>query len=250
MQTVCFYALEALLYREKLSEVLAAINASANHGILMFILRRVVANLNTGDVVYSAEFVDGILSFIATLITSQNGGNTIVSAGIIPVLVQILENYRQTQMRTVSRVLTILDSILYGFNQSFDTFIESQGLAKIVIRIEKELERIISLADKTNEENMVSPVSPRAVIGTFCVDLLFRFILPLTLAIPSDNIPFEFMALFKSLLRFLLHIMQASSTSDRVRNLIEGSLPDSLKMVIERNKIFGGAIYALGEKLY
>jgi hypothetical protein len=40
--------------------------------------------------------------------------------------------------------------------------------------------------------------------------------------------------------------MQSSSTSDRVRNLIEGSLPESLKAVVERNKMFGGAIYALG----
>jgi E3 ubiquitin-protein ligase HUWE1 len=128
----------------------------------MFIIRQIVVNLDSDNVIYTAELVDAILSLISTLITSQNGGNTIVSAGIMPILVQMLENRRQAQMRVVSRVLTILDSILYGFHQSFEAFIEANGLDIIVTRIEEELGRILSCV-KAEDENLVSPISPRAV---------------------------------------------------------------------------------------
>lgn len=61
----------------------------------------------------------------------------------------------------------------------------------------------------------------------------------------ADCIPFDHLAFLKSIMKFLLHTMQTSGATDRVRNLIETSLPECMKTIMENHRIFGAQIYAL-----
>ena len=61
------------------------------------------------------------------------------------------------------------------------------------------------------------------------------------------TLPYEKSSLLKSMFKFVLHMMQSAGTADGLRNLIDTSLPDSIKKVFEQPKVFGSSIFALGK---
>lgn len=64
---------------------------------------------------------------------------------------------------------------------------------------------------------------------------------------PEESIiPHERLSLLKAMLKFVLHMMQTSGTADGLRNLIDSSLPLSLKIIMEQPKAFGSSVFALG----
>jgi E3 ubiquitin-protein ligase HUWE1 len=75
-------------HRSKLSEVVAAIGANVNHGILISLFRDTVRRLTANeDVLY--EVVDALMGLIAYVATSPPHSNQIIGAGIIPLLLDI-----------------------------------------------------------------------------------------------------------------------------------------------------------------
>lgn len=54
----------------------------------------------------------------------------------------------------------------------------------------------------------------------------------------------------KGLLKFLWHLMQTSGTTDRVRNLIESSLPSNILTIVKNSATFGPTIFALGKSTF
>lgn len=58
-------------------------------------------------------------------------------------------------------------------------------------------------------------------------------------------IPYPRLNLFKTMMKFLNHTMQTSGATDKVRNLIESSLPLTCQFVMLNQRIFGASIYAL-----
>ncbi|KAJ3352115.1 hypothetical protein HDU91_006035 [Kappamyces sp. JEL0680] len=94
-------------YRGKVNEVLTAINASANHGHLMFCLRKIAGSSNEqgrsprlmADVDFNLEFVDALYSFISFVLATQTGGNMLITAGIIFVLAEALNNHAEAHLK-------------------------------------------------------------------------------------------------------------------------------------------------------
>ena len=242
VQAAALYTLESIAhYRGRLSDVLNAVNAAANHGILMFILRQVAAHLDSPDpqqpTKYPTEFIDALFSLLSTLITTQTGGSVIVSAGLIPVLVQFIRNRRPEPeyVKLVARSLALLDSVLYGFGQvSFQGVIDAGGLEAVVGRIESEMAQCVALAETkqhaSSSEAPTSPMSPTsATSGSGSLEI----------------IPHTRLALLKQLLKFTLHTLQSSSGTPQVRNLIETTLPVSIREILRRPRVFGATIYAM-----
>ena len=93
-------------YSSKFSEVLTAVSPNVNHGILITLFRFVVSKLDgTGkpgfvgpclwlDTV-SDELVDAIFSFIAFITASPPHGHMLVSAGILPVLLEMAQTHAE-----------------------------------------------------------------------------------------------------------------------------------------------------------
>lgn len=57
--------------------------------------------------------------------------------------------------------------------------------------------------------------------------------------------PHDRLSTIKAMFRFLLRMMESSGTTDGLRNLIDSTLPQSLKMIMEHPKLFGNSIFAI-----
>ncbi|KAI1319340.1 hypothetical protein EDD11_004206 [Mortierella claussenii] len=234
LQTVALFALDGLTHlRSKQSEVLAAVNASASHGVLLYALRKVVAGLDSENVIYTQEYLDALFAFISYIIGFQTGGNMVISAGIVPILLQLLSNKRTSQLRNVLKSVTILDSLVYGYSTAFTSFCSSGGLGILVGRIKEEVDYSLSLV-KTAEASQMAGVKSTSVSVNGDAD--------------KDNevlpIPFERTALLKAMFKFVIHMMQSPGTQEGLRNLIDTTLPATLKDIMEHPNALGTSIYA------
>ncbi|KAG2231174.1 hypothetical protein INT48_002955 [Thamnidium elegans] len=206
IQTFVLYALDGITrHRNKLSEVLTAVNASANHGTMMQILRKT----NSNDA-YSQCFLDALFTFVSYLLQTQPGGQMLMSAGVIPTLVQIVGNHHYTQLKSIAKVVGLIDTIVNSFATSFSAFCNANGLDTLLNRIKMEVETCCSQA--VQDESFA----------------------------PHDRL-----STIKAMLKFLLRMMDSSGTTDGLRNLIDSSLPQSLKMIMENPKLFGNSIFAI-----
>ncbi|KAG0269162.1 hypothetical protein DFQ27_004558 [Actinomortierella ambigua] len=230
LQTVALLALDGLAHlRNKQADVLTSMNASASHGVLLYILRKTVAGLDAENPVYPQEFVDTVCAFITFVISSQSGGSMVISAGIIPVLLQLLSNKHASQLKNVTKTISIQDSLIYGFATAFTSFISSGGLNLVVQRIKDEVEFILALVQDTEANQMTG------VTTASSTDLTKE---------ESSPVPFERTALLKAMFKFLHHMMQSPGTQEGLRNLIETSLPATLKKIMEHPQALGNAVYA------
>lgn len=59
-------------------------------------------------------------------------------------------------------------------------------------------------------------------------------------------IPFERTALLKAMFKFVIHMMQSPGTQEGLRNLIDTSLPSTLKVIMENPNALGTSVYAHG----
>ncbi|KAF9934938.1 hypothetical protein BGZ67_003626 [Mortierella alpina] len=228
LQTVALFALDGVAHlRNKQADVLTAINASASHGVLMYMLRKVISGLDAENAPYSQDFLDAMFAFIAYVISSQSGGSMVISAGLVPVLLQLLTNKHASQLKNVTKGISVLDSLIYGFGAAFTSFCTSDGLNMLVARMKEEVECSLKLVEEfgssamsdtastsSNKENEISPV------------------------------PFEKTALLKAMFKFVHHMMQSPGTQEGLRNLIDTTLPATLKAIMENPSALGTAVYA------
>jgi len=137
VQTAAVATLDAMArYRTKVQDVLAAVNAGVNHGTLMALLRKTVAEVATPESTLPHSFVEALLSFIIFLASHAAGGNMIVGAGLIPLLIQIIENQLPQRLAVVSKTMQLVDNVLYSFGNAFQLFCNNRGVEVIVDRIE------------------------------------------------------------------------------------------------------------------
>ncbi|KAG0374801.1 hypothetical protein BGX24_009910 [Mortierella sp. AD032] len=227
LQTAALFALDGLAHlRNKQADVYTAVNASASHGILLYMLRKTVSGLDSDTVIYPQEFVDAIVAFIGYIISGQTGGNMVIAAGLVPVLLKLLANKRASQVKNVTKSIHLLDSLIYGYSSAFTSFCTSDGLNILVARIKDETEYALGIVkdfdtsqspDKSSSASKDNETSP---------------------------VPFERTALLKSMFKFVHHMMQSPGTQEGLRNLIETTLPSTLKKIMESPAALGAAIYA------
>ena len=137
VQTAAIAALDALArYKNKVQEVLTAVNAGVNHGILMALVRTMVAEVANPDSLLPHTFVEALLSFITYIASHASGGNMIVGAGLIPLLIQAIENRSPFRLLVVSKTMQLVDNVLYSFTNAFSLFCASRGVEVLVERIE------------------------------------------------------------------------------------------------------------------
>ena len=137
VQTAAIAALDALArYKNKVQEVLTAVNAGVNHGILMALVRSMVVEVADPDSKLPHSFIEALLSFITYIASHASGGNMVVGAGLIPLLIQIMENRSPRRLAAISKTMQLVDNILYSFTNAFSLFCASRGVDVVVERIE------------------------------------------------------------------------------------------------------------------
>lgn len=113
--SAAIYVVDACAHhRGRLTEVVAAIGANVNHGILISIFRDTVRRLTGNeDVLY--EVVDALMGLVAYVATSPPHSNQIIGAGIIPLLLEFPKTKVDKRVN-VSSVFeaSLMPSILLG----------------------------------------------------------------------------------------------------------------------------------------
>lgn len=137
IQSAALAALDAIgRYRNKLHEVLTGVSAGVNHGALMALFRKIVGDISRPDSRLPHSFVDAMLTFVTLLASHQIGGNMVVGAGLIPLLVQLVDNKLPERLQIVPKTTQLLDNILYSLNNALQLFIGARGVETLVDRIE------------------------------------------------------------------------------------------------------------------
>jgi E3 ubiquitin-protein ligase HUWE1 len=137
VQTTAISALDSLAhYRSRNQEVLTAVNAGVNHGILMALVRKTVADVADPTSTLPQSFIDALMSFVTFISTHASGGNMVVGAGLIPLLIQMIDNKLPNRLPVVSKTMQLVDNVLYSFTNAFNIFCTSHGVEALVNRIE------------------------------------------------------------------------------------------------------------------
>ncbi|KAG6866357.1 hypothetical protein C0991_005278 [Blastosporella zonata] len=222
LQTTAVAALDSLArYRQRNQEVLTAINAGVNHGILMALVRKTLSDAATPDSTLPQSFIDALLNFVAYISSHSSGGNMVVGAGLIPVLIQAIDNRIPSRLPVLSKIMQLVDNILYGYTNAFNIFCTSRGIETLVNRIEFEID--------TNIKEYGSSDETRDIVTS------------------QGDLPIARSAALKHILRSMHRMMQSSGTAEGLRGLIDLSLLKSIKKVMEHRTVFGPTILPLGK---
>ncbi|KAF7981836.1 hypothetical protein HWV62_31363 [Athelia sp. TMB] len=215
VQTAAISALDALArYRNKIQEVLTAINAGVNHGILMALVRKTVADIADPECKLPHSFVEALLTFVTYTASHQAGGNMVVGAGLVPLLVQVIGNTIPERLAVVSKTMQLVDNVLFSFANAFQLFCNGRGVEALVDRIEYE----IDLDIKEHGDRV------RGAHSSY------------------GELPVARAAVLKHTLRSMHRMMQSSGTAEGLRGLIDSSVLKSLKKVIENRSLFGPSV--------
>jgi len=150
---------------------------------------------------------------------------------------------------------------VYGFGSAFTSFCNSAGLASLVARIKEEVDDSLKLVKQAEATQMSGVTTAGGDIqkGTLRYQMkkddvlnerLYSYLLFLLLihqlSEEESPIPFEKTALLKAMFKFVIHMMQSPGTQEGLRNLIDTSLPSTLKDVMENPSSLGTSVYAHG----
>lgn len=214
VQMAALSALDAFArYRGKISEVFSAVNVGVNHGILMSLLRKTVLDISNPNSTIPNLFVDALISFVTYISSHQNGGNMLVGAGLVPLLIQIIGVENVERLSVIPKTLQLLDNLLYGYSVAFTLFCNSRGVEALVTRIKNEVD--LAVSTHKDHKDAHSTLNPFGLI------------------------PISRSSLLKQLLKSLHRMMQSSGTSEGMRGLIDTSVLKSVQTIIEYRGIFG-----------
>ncbi|KAH0589501.1 hypothetical protein H2248_005243 [Termitomyces sp. 'cryptogamus'] len=220
IQTTAVAALDSLArYRQRNQEVLTAVNAGVNHGILMALVRKTLTDAASPDSTLPQSFIDALLNFVAYISSHSAGGNMVVGAGLIPVLIEVINNRIPSRLPVLSKTMQLIDNILYGYTNAFNIFCTSRGIETLVDRIEYEID--------INIKEYASLDVACDVVGS------------------QGDLPIAHSAALKHILRSMHRMMQSSGTAEGLRGLIDLSLLKSIKKVMEHRTVFGPTILPL-----
>lgn len=216
VQSAALYALDSVgHFRVRLGELLTAVNASVSHGLLLQVL------LNTQEALQASAdgptpplgthmdaFVDALMTLVANLTTTVSGSTMVVSAGLIPQLLElacIVSHTNALVQRTSARAIGLLDSLLYSYPPALEQFTAARGMDVLVARTVQ------------------------------CVDDAV-----------SRNAPLPFGAtnVLRQLLRLFHHLMTTTGLADGLRNLIDTPLVPALRTIMEQRALFGTSVLA------
>ncbi|WWD19760.1 hypothetical protein CI109_104224 [Kwoniella shandongensis] len=199
-------------HRAKTGEVMTAVCANVNHGIIISFFRNMVDQLVRGSDI-SPDLVDASMSFIAFISSSSVHNNMLMGAGILRLLLNMLGTVGQYRDSYVPRATGLIDSIIFSNPQALSNFSAIDGVNTLVQRVRIEID--------TRLESTLEPASE------------------IMLEVAYANNP------LRSIIRSLQRLMQASGGTEGLRNLVDSDLPKSLKRIFGDSAKFGPRVYAL-----
>lgn len=232
IQTLAFGALEALAkHKTKTADVCAALSVNVNHGVLLYVIRKMIAELAGPDqdkVEYdqeAEEWRDALFSLAQYLPNTSHAGQLMAGAGIIPILCEFLQLRTRKALRNMPRAILLLDSLVYGVNYSaFQNLANSRGLDVIVDLVSDEVQAAL-----------------KEVEGGHGIPDQYR----------SDAVDYRIsnqrQQTLRALWKFMHHMMGLSgaNTDHLLRNFIDSpKLLQAVKDVLVAAPVFGNAVWS------
>lgn len=231
LQTFTFNALEALAkHKTKSADVCTALSVNVNHGVLFYIVRKLVARLGTEDGAQidmeEDEWRDAVFSLLNTIPQSQSRtGEGMVSAGLLEILVEVLKLRTNKAERNQPKILNFLDTFVYNLQHAFAALVSAKGLEIIADLMQYEVDTSKKLA----EEDKGMPAEYKTQLTDY-------------------QIPFYHQQTLRWLFKFLNHMMSHTGGNfDRLmRQLIDSSqLLTALRTVLSNANIFGSTVWSM-----
>lgn len=231
LQTLALSTLEALsAYQSKFPDVCAALNTTVNHGVLLYVVRKAVAEMSieeSGDKISEKdEWRDALFALLSAISLNGRTGSDLVTAGLIPILVEVLSLRTNVAECYHPKILSFLDNIMYSARDAFQTLVSADGLDAVSNLIVYEV--------KNAAENAAAG---KGIPAGFCSSAV------------DYTIPFYQQQTLKWLFKFIHHMMSTAGgyggNFDRLlRNLIDSSpLLGSLRQIIGNSKVFGSIVW-------
>jgi len=235
LQAIALSLLEAISgYPTKIPDIFSALNATVNHGILLYVIRKAVAEMKEDDTgsqwTIEDEWRENLFSLTLhiTMAMAHTARSTpeIISAGLLDVLVEILNLRSNIAERTHGTLVGFLDSLVYNVQTSFQTLVAANGLEAITELVTHEVRFAETLATNGNR----TPESHRSLVVDY-------------------EIPFYQQQNLKFLLKFIHHSMSnafahGGNTDRLLRNLVDQSeLLASIKTIVENAPRFGSLVW-------
>lgn len=234
LQTISLALLEVVApISAKTSDVVAALNANVNHGILLYIVRKAVAGMKEDDPSEDDKKITPLDQWRRKLLSLTNNmalqlrvGPEMVSAGLMEILVELLKIRSKVAQRYHNSVLTFLDNLVWNYQNAFTTFFNMNGLdvvAQLVVDAVAEARVLQANGKGTPADHRSSAV--------------------------DYSVPYYQQQTLKGLLKFVHHILSNSfsfsgNTDRLLRNLVDkADLLRSLKTVIEDKQAFGSVAW-------
>jgi E3 ubiquitin-protein ligase HUWE1 len=229
LQTLALGALEAFArHKPRAADVCAALSVNVNHGVLLYILRKFVAGLSSEDGDEDSfdveEWRDALFSLISFLPGTSHTGSLLVSAGLIPILVELINLRTQRALRQIPKALNLLDQLIYGVATAFQTFANAKGLDAVVdLAADQTQQGLVEV-----EQGQGVPYSHRAELTDY-------------------KISHRRQQTLKMVTKLMQNMMtQSGAGVDRLlRNLIDNpKLLEAIRLVIARGTIWGSSIWS------
>ncbi|KAJ4356260.1 E3 ubiquitin-protein ligase tom1 [Didymosphaeria variabile] len=233
LQTYALCALEALAkHKSKSSDICTALSVNVNHGVLFYVVRKLVAELAVDDdsVVNAQqeEWREALFSLLNTLPTSQaRTGDGMVSAGLIEILVDVLKLRTAKAERNHPKILNFLDTFVHNLREAFQALVDAKGLDIIADLVFYEVTTSRMLA----EAGEGIPKEYKTQLTDY-------------------QIPFYNQQTLRWLFKFMNHMMSHTGGGNfdrQMRNLIDSTpLQQGLEVVLSNANVFGSTVWSMG----
>ncbi|KAK4212207.1 E3 ubiquitin protein ligase [Rhypophila decipiens] len=236
LQAIALELLEAMSsFHQRYADVVSALNANVNHGVLLYVVRKAVADMavdppgQTDDDERETEadqWRTKLLSLTLQLAVATRVGADMVAAGLLEILVDLLKLRSKTAARHHFSVMQFLDTFIYTIAPSFTPFANAGGLdavSDLMIDTVKESRRLVAAGRGTTPEFHAHTV--------------------------DYELPYFQQQALKWLLRFLHHVMTAAfsyggNTDRLLRNLADNSnLLTTIRDIIKETRFFGSVVW-------
>ncbi|KAI5856087.1 DNA binding protein [Tricharina praecox] len=229
LQSLALGGLEALArHKTRNADVCGALSVNVNHGVLLYLMRKAVAELSSDDSNdpsgEAEEWREALFSLMCFLPTNSHTAAMLISAGLVPILVDLI-NMRTTKAhRLIPKALSILDHILYSVPNAIQTFANAKGLDAVV--------DLVSYETQAGLEEVRSGKGIPDIYRTEQTDY---------------KISHQRQQTLKMVTKFMQHMMgQSGAGVDRLlRNLVDNpKLLEAIRLVIGQGGVWGSHIWS------
>jgi E3 ubiquitin-protein ligase HUWE1 len=233
LQSIAFNLLEIISHTNaKHNDVLSALNANVNHGVLLYVVRKAVEKMSKDEVyedkekeMDTDEWITSLLALAFHLALTSRLGPEIVAAGLMDSLIEIIKLRTPMALRYHSTVFSFLDNLVAGMQGGFQSFNSPGGLEAVA-------DLLVYTVSRSREMVDAGQGNPPEV-HTSVVDY---------------DVPFYQQQTLKWGLKFIHRIMSHFSfgaNTDRVlRNMVDNSaLLRALRSIIENKQVFGTVVW-------